>query len=281
MKLFLFAFFAFALSVVPAFGQTDEFSYKYYKTRAEEKFALKDYVGALEDSITAINSISFAGDYKKDSTARNAAEKMLNSEVVLQTTRKYLKDDERIFYYYNQLFDALKDKIEISVNQDVQESIKRRQMIPKNPADENVVEFYTAAAHLEELMTDCAKLYVERGQPEKGIQLFQKIINLDLPNKYFRYSHRANFYIELKKYQAAIDDLTLALSGDDKVSPQGPDYILYLNKRGRLYEAVNQFDKAIADYETLKTVSPNNEKVMDEMIAKAKQKQMGKANQPK
>ncbi len=249
-----------------------DLNFQAYRVRSESNFALKEYDSALEDSIKAINFIVFTGDVSKDFLARIELYNMSESKVILQITQNYLKDDERIFDYYKQLFDALEKKTEVATAQRFQELVEVfKSARPNKLIDADSMDYFNVG-ELERMMISCAELYAEKGQPEKGIEVFNRFVNLKLSKKWWRHFQRADFYLKLKKNQEALDDLTVGLSEGEKVSQRYPQYILYLIKRGRLYESAKQFDKAIKDYEMVKIISPRNEESMNNMIISARQK---------
>ena len=214
----------------------DLVQYYAYKIRGENKFVLEDYAGALEDSIAAINFIRFTGDDKEDFQADAALYKILGSNVILQTTQNHLKDNERIFDYYNRLFDALQKKVELLTEKEVSKYIETAKRIkPNEPIDLSFVGF-PAEHDLSKLMLNCAALYIEKNRIAEADKLFKRIVELKLPAKWLRYKERVEFYIKLKNYQAAIDDLTFIISDKEGLSPCYPTYVLYLNQRARLYE---------------------------------------------
>ncbi len=124
-------------------------------------------------------------------------------------------------------------------------------------------------------MINCAELYAEKGQPEKGIALFDSIIKLEFQPaaKWIGYSYRAQFYQKIGQYQKAIDDLTFINSGREIPITS------VLVRRGDLYILTKEFDKAVADYETAKTFDKSIEAKMNEKIAAAKQKSLENSNQ--
>lgn len=245
--------------------------YSAYKIRSEAKFALKDYSGALEDSLKSIELLSFNGDEENNLRAQSEIGNLSQFYIISAVTRERLNNDKRIFDYYSQIFDVLGRKVEESVKNFRQTETFRR----LKPGER--FHLYQVDK-LRALMINCAELYAERGQPEKGVQLFDKIINFDFePNepKYINYWLRVNFYKKIGKYQEAINDLTSVISNMEK--PGGEVFM----QRGDLYVLTSQFDQAIADYETAKIINPKLAADANEKIAATKQKILGKSNQTK
>lgn len=252
-----------------------------YKIRGENKFALKDYSGALEDSITAIDFIQLKGDWNEYHNAQSSLIQMTKSDVVIQTTQNYLRNDKRIFGYYERLFDALQSKTEMSTEREVSEHIEFLKRIKADKPTGLSMVGASSSRYLYQLMFYCAALYIEKNQVEQAEKLLKRVVELKLPAKWMRYAERANFYVELKNYRAAIDDLTFVISDDEDMRAYRPGSIQFLYQRAGLYEIVNEFDKAVADYEAIKTIDPRNETAANAMILKARQKQTENANQPK
>lgn len=239
-----------------------------YKIRSENKFALKDYSGALEDSLKSIESLSFNGDEKNNFRAQIEISNLPQFSIISSVTRERLNNDKRIFEYYNQIFDVLGRKVEESV-----ENFRQTETYKRLKPGERFHLFQVDK--LRTLMINCAELYAERGQPEKGVQLFDKIINFGSEPKWINYWLRVYFYKKIGKYQEAINDLTTVNSDREKPSAKA------FMQRGDLYVLTNQFDKAIADYETAKTIDIKLEAEANEKIVKTKQKTIENSNQPK
>ncbi len=91
------------IKIADSYIARNELSYWAYEIRSENKFALKNYAGALEDSIKSIELISFTDN--KDMSPMRAEIELANLpqlNVILPVTGKYLKEDKRIFDYYKQ-----------------------------------------------------------------------------------------------------------------------------------------------------------------------------------
>ena len=248
--------------------------YYAYKIRSENKFALKNYVEALEDSIKSIELLPFTGDKEKDLRAINEIGDLTQINVILPVTDLYLKNDKKIFNYYNQIFDALKRKLDIRAEYIQNFYDDRRKLI--KPNETLWIQEYDK---LRLLMINCAKLYAEKGQPEKGVEIYEKIINLKSEPKWLDYNYRARFYIKIGKYKEAIDDLSVVL--------REQIFLNLLVLRGDLYVLTNQLYEAIADYETAKimsknikteTIDKNFESEINEKIKIAKQKMIKASN---
>lgn len=249
-------------------SSNDWLKYSAYKIRSETKFALKDYSGALKDSLKSIELLSFTGDEENNQRTQSEISELPQFYIISSVTRERLNNDKRIFEYYNQIFDVLGRKVEESV-----ENFRQTETYKRLKPGERFHLFQVDK--LRTLMINCAELYAERGQPEKGVQLFDKIINFDSEPKWINYWLRAYFYKKIGKYQEAINDLTTVNSDREKPSAEA------FMQRGDLYVLTNQFDKAIADYETAKTIDIKLEAEANEKIVKTKQKTIENSNQPK
>lgn len=227
-------------------------SYDAFKIRSESKFVLKDYIGALEDSVKSIELIHFTGDEEKDKRARNESG-LPQLNILFPITQRYLKNDKRIFDYYNRIFDVTEGKINALIEQS-----RRWEARFRTPWQLENMSF-VGAERFRTLMINCAELYAEKGQPEKGIELFDRIIKLK--PEWIGYSSRARFYKKLGKYQEAINDLTYINSNRDK------PISTVLMERGDLYVLTKEFDKAIADYELARAIYKNIEAEADKKIS--------------
>lgn len=244
-----------------------------YKIRSEDKFALKDYVGALEDSIKSIELIPpFTGDLDNDVKVRIEISNLTQLNVIQPIMRKHLREDERIFDYYNRIFDVLGEKVKLCNKYCGKGEYKIRDI---NTDEEVDFGQFAGNANLRDLMIDCANLYVEKGEPEKAVELFGRIVKLKQPT-WAGYWDRARFYKKLGKYQEAIDDLTTIIN-----LKNAKPLTASLVQRADLYVLTNEFDKAIADYESVKVIDKNLEGQMNARIVLVRQKMFEKNIQPK
>lgn len=260
---------------------TDELKSFAYKIRSENKYAIKDYAGALEDAIKSIELFTLTGDEGKDGFARYVVAD-LTENIILPVTQNHLKSNKEIFDYYNQIFAAIEGKVLPSFEQERQRSVTLFSRINPNKPEENAEKrryneqhtFSPVIGNFRRLMLDCAELYAEKGQPEKGIELFERIIKLK--PAWVGYLRRARFYKKLEKYKESINDLNFAIFEELKCPnlPTERDGSNVWNcpgisiEPGDFYALTNQFDKAVETYEK-------------EKVKAAKQKTPENVNQPR
>lgn len=170
-----------------------------------------------------------------------------HSEKILSKTLDELKGDPRIFTYYDELFKFL-EQLEYSPS-----------TMASLIADQSLK--ITLFAHY-------AMLYEER-ESSAAAALFDRYASeLGLEN-------RADVYREMRRFDAAIEDLSKVLEYTKNKS-------YYLVKRGDLYVLANQPDKAIADYKSAKAIDKDlNPQILDEKIEAAKKKILENLNQPR
>jgi len=247
-----------------------------YKIRSENNFALKNYAEALDDAIKSVELIRFKGNLYDDMSAQFTVSD-ITKKIFLPVTQKYLKDDKEIFNYYNRIFSASEEFL-ISLEQGSQRSISIRSRIDisKPEEDSEKKRFYEQQSFsigieiFRSMMIDCAELYAEKGQPEKGIELFERVVKLK--PIWVGYLRRARFYKKMGKYNEAIDDLNFAIFEELKC-PRISDSKVWncpgvSIESGDLYALSNQPEKAIEIYE-------------NEKIKAARQKQIENASQPR
>lgn len=100
-----------------------------------------------------------------------------------------------------------------------------------------------------------AAAYVRKNEPEKSITDYSTAFNLDtslIDCIYERGKIYGEFFVE-KKSQQAIADFTYCIN-HGSVTLKSQAYVA----RGRLYENLEKFDKALADYNAATNVNPLN-----------------------
>ena len=266
---------------------TNELKLLAYKIRSENNFALKDYAGALDDAIKSIELTHFKGNLYDDMPAQFTVSD-ITRKILLPVTQKYLKDDKEIFSYYNRIF-ATSEEFLISLEQNSQRSISIRSRIDISKPEENSEKrrfyeqniFVIDIENFRRMMIDCAELYAEKGQPEKGIELFEKAIKLK--PVWRGYVFRSRFYKKLGKYREAIDDLNFAVFEELQCPNIPVDGSVWKCPGislapGDFYALTNQTDKAIAEYEKEKRLRKNEK--LNEKTETTKPEPIENVNQP-
>jgi tetratricopeptide (TPR) repeat protein len=212
-----------------------------YKTR----FRSGDFAGAIKDIIT---SGDIEGAYYEDQELYTDADNRLSiSDGLLVKTLNRLKDDPKIFAYYESLFAII-------------EQLRKK-------------EFGSVIGLSMRYLMDCdlyaryALVYEEKHTPAETSVLFDKYA------KEFSLEKRAEVFKRMKKYELAVRDLTEVL----KTTQTQPHYLIF---RGDVYLSLKQFDKAIADYEAAGRIDKEYSDSVREKISEAK-KLKGEINQPK
>lgn len=229
-----------------------------YKIRSENNFALKNYAEALDDAIKSIELIHFKGNLYDDMSPQLTVSD-ITRKILLPVTQKYLKDDKEIFNYYDRIF-AASEEFLISLEQKPERSISIRSRIDISKPEEDPEkrrfyerQIFTIDTEIfRNMIIDCAELYAEKGQPEKGIELFEKAIKLK--PVWRGYIFRSRFYKKLGKYREAIDDLNFAVFEELQCPSVPLDGSVWKCPGislapGDFYALTNQFDKAVAAYE--------------------------------
>jgi len=237
-ELFLSGQFKENIKIADFFITRNELRYWAYKLRSENKFALKDYSGALEDSIKSIELINTEGD--EDMNAFSTSIELGNlpqyETVIFPSLTKHLKNDKNLISYYNRIIDLLEIKFGELVDEHRKQHIQQKGIA--------TVEFaqFLYTEKLKGLMLDCAEIYLENGQQKKADDLLNRLVKIN--PEYSSYRTRALFYKSKGKYKEAIEDLTHIIQ-----IRQPSSTILFM--RGDLYVLTKQYDKAIGDYETV------------------------------
>jgi tetratricopeptide (TPR) repeat protein len=258
------------IKIADSYIARNKLKYWAYRIRSENKFLLKDYVGALEDSILAIELINIRGD--QDTSAFTYGGEIdrlpLFDKVILPATNEHLRNDDKIFIYYYRLFDVFERKAKEVIENPLPifEGWRERYI--------EVAEARTASfqSKLRRLMISCAELYFEKGHAEKADEVLNRLVKTNPET--FSYRSRAGFYMRRGRYQEAIDDLTYLV----RIGKTSKDILF---ERGDLYVLTKQYDKAIEDYERAKSLYKGVETEAIMKIDVAKQKMLENGSQPK
>ncbi|CCI47740.1 unnamed protein product [Albugo candida] len=117
--------------------------------------------------------------------------------------------------------------------------------------------FCSAQKCVEGSQQDISKLRIAAenafadGSHDKAIDLISKLIELE-PKNERNYFKRYRAYLSQRKYNSALNDLTLAL----KVNPEFKQGV---NQRGKLYFILGQCSDAVQEFERLMQLSPDDE----------------------
>jgi tetratricopeptide (TPR) repeat protein len=171
-----------------------------YKIRSENKKNLKDYAGALEDSIKAIKLLVAEDSKELDpfTVKMELGTLTLMSSVIVPSLTE-LKDDKEVFTYYLQLIDLLTEKYNKFFEDGQKDDLEIRGKVSE-------LAIYPFYSHLASLIEKCSELYISKGNLEKGDEILIRL--LDIKNIYYSYSYRASIYQKRGKYKEAIEDLT-------------------------------------------------------------------------
>jgi tetratricopeptide (TPR) repeat protein len=186
-----------------------------YRISYRTRFLKQDFTGAIEDIIT---SRDIDGAYWEGRELYIDADKKESfTDGLLVETLNHLKDDSKIFAYYEALFAIIEQMEKKDFG-----SIHGRLMLYSMDCD---------------LYARYALIYEEKHTPAETSALLENYA------KEFSLEKRAEVFQRMKKYELAVKDLTEVL----KTTSIKPYYLIM---RGDIYILLKQFDRALADYET-------------------------------
>ena len=117
----------------------------------------------------------------------------------------------------------------------------------KEAAVFSVLMMDSTLVHLKSVLAD---VYVEQGQHERGISLFEQLLAADSLNGYLNYKV-GNAYFEIDDNEAAIRNYTRAV----EIFPR---YVNAYIQRAKVYYLEDQFDEALKDVSTAIFIDPEN-----------------------
>lgn len=231
--------------------------YTAYQNRAINKFILKDYAGALEDSIKAGEITPLAQGYRWGL--------IFDSLKALDNSENVFKFYDLVFGSYDKTLDKIRsEKVQSGSNAKAKDVEKQSAMQQLGPS-------------LQFLSTKLADLYEERHQPEKAAGVLNKMVQIE--PKLTAYEYRLNYYLRKGKLEEAdkdrvkLNELKIEEITERIANMPSPGYkAKLLIERGDLYISAKQYNQAIADYEIAVTFDKNIESKAAEKIALAKQK---------
>lgn len=233
--------------------------YDAYKIRSKAKSAIKDYEGAVQDNIKSIELLPITGVFEKDFSA-SIEIGFSQYEEIKSVLLHRLNDDEKVFYYYNKTIDAAEKKLkdfDYYFQERANQEQRFRQTYISTPNASDL-------SRLTDFMIPLAYHYAKKGQSEKGIEVFERVIKLQ-PH-WNNQLKRARFFRYIGKHQEAIEQLTAIIAVRDKPISD------VLIERSEIYALTKQYEKAIADYETVIALYPENEVFLRAKISDLQQK---------
>jgi tetratricopeptide (TPR) repeat protein len=232
--------------------------------RAYVEFRTEDFQGAIDDYLTAAEIEPRASLYR----------------FILEDSLSKSEKDENIFEMYNRSFNVYEKAL-----RDLNLRILQNKGSRKNRED---LQYLTKriGSKLHAFSEKLADLYINKKEIEKAEAVLARMVQI--PPYWSAYQSRSWYYQKrgyFKKSKAdAIKSIKATIEDIDKliVSEKNPPSkaILYLS-RGNNYLELGQYNQAIADYETAKTIDKNIAANADEKINLANQKRSADNNQPK
>ncbi|HLM03065.1 MAG TPA: tetratricopeptide repeat protein [Pyrinomonadaceae bacterium] len=237
-----------------------------YIIRSRSLFRLKDYGSGLENYFKALELKPHSYEI---------------GHGFLFESLKNLKDDKNISDYYSRAYNLL-EKIHRDANEKTQ----------TNSSDLKVDEIRARSVVimsgdlLQLLSLDWTALYEKKGETRKAEELLDKMVQFE--PRLIAYSRRAKHYRrngkpeeagkdEIKVIEISIEEITKIL----RLENAGVEYKANaLLRRGDLYVRLNQFDKAIADYEKAISLNPGVREEAAKRIDSAREKARENPNQP-
>lgn len=216
-----------------------------YRIRYKTRFLLEDYHAAIEDIIKSGDLIKA---YWEGRETKVDAALFITSETegLLEKTLHALKDDPKIFGYYNEIFRILEERRKTSF-------ISNFMIMTLN---EPVTTF---------LYADYAALFEKNHTKAETAALFDRYA------KDLGIYKRVEIYKKLEKYELALKDLDTIMKSIRDKSGKSSNIV----GRGNIYFLMNQYEKAISEYEKAKKIYQelNYEMTdLDEKIAEAKRR---------
>lgn len=251
--------FADCVKIADSLVALDASYYLAYSIRLKCRNELKNYVGALEDGIRAVELMPLTQDFGGNNLQLSIPISNLDEFPIIYTiVRQHLKNDKNIFKYYERLIDLFEAKA-----QDTLEMTSRRIM---NERDSSFSRITVNRIHakLGLLLEECARLYDQKGQPDKAEEILEHLVQT-YP-RWQGYTRRAAYFVSKKRYGDAVYDITKSLTlahperfQSDRliIAAAVPPYAQWrgetLRWRGDQYVRLKKFDLAIADFEAAKS----------------------------
>nr|XP_018911332.1 PREDICTED: uncharacterized protein LOC109040028 isoform X1 [Bemisia tabaci] len=138
----------------------------------------------------------------------------------------------------------------------------------KSPNLQKSVDFFKKALEFRKLKSEGNQMF-ERGQLAAAYELYSKGLNIDPTNKAANsklYFNRGTVNFRLNKLKDAVLDFSQAIDFDN-------NYFKALTKRGQCYIKLNEYEKAVYDFEKVFKNEPTyeNKKMLDDAKAMATQ----------
>lgn len=230
-----------------------------YLRRAEIKYKLKDYQGTFEDSLKGVELTPF--------------NKKLNTTLLFSVLSVELKNDQKVFEYYKLVLNSLDKRFKNAAEFPKQLPGFPDSGLPKIPYNPRQMELFSDILFA---LTRCAGLYEEKGLTAKADELLKRIGQYD--PQWHTIAVRANYYLARKRYPEGIADLTTAI----ELRQKDPASLgkLYL-QRGDTYVLINQYEKAVADYEAAQTTDKFSAMLAKNKISRIRPKISKDSVQPK
>ena len=224
-----------------------------YVARSEVKFADKDYKGAFED---ILKSYQFAPLDKRLDTGR-----------VFFILNLFLKNDENILNYYNQILAVIEDRLIYAAqkHKDQPKFTKLADRELRKPVVSNLQStLFAAVTHIYIIKV---KMYEEKGQFEKADEMIERIGQYE-PQFLSLYA-RIRFNSSKKRHEKKLADWTKLI----EILEEYPDFqsLMYEN-RGDLYVFLKKYEEAIADFKSAIALDKKLEPKLKEKIIEAEGK---------
>ncbi len=224
-----------------------------YVARSEVKFADKDYKGAFEDVLKSYQFVS--------------SDKSLDTSRIFVFLHLFLKDDENILTYYNQLLTVIEERL-VNIAKKHKEQPKFTQIgdrqIRKHVFSNLQSEMF---AKVMQIYYFSINFYEKKGQFDKADELIERLGQYE--PQYLSLYDRIRYNANRKRYEKVLADWTKQI----EILEEYPDFqsSAYEN-RGDIYFYLKKYEQAIADFNSAIALDKNLETKIKEKIISAEKK---------